>query len=176
MKKILMILLMFLLMLSCGKTEKVVETKPEKQVDEKIFKEVDVDKLSEKIEQMGSLYGLAIEDFSDLSSDGKVFYYAKINENKDQIITINYENLTPTAIVGKVISTSEEDIEIFNKLALVIIRASDTNLTDEDAQMIFKELLIKLENEISVSITTKNNITYAIEIIGLEDAMVFYAK
>ena len=68
-------------------------------------------------------------------------------------------------------------MEIFKNLSLALIRASDTNLTDEDAQIIYEELLNKLENTTSSTVVTKNDLTYGIEVIsGVDDELVIYAK
>lgn len=176
MKKIFMILLMCLFIFSCGKKEKPLEVIEEKSQQENLFKNIDVDKLSKRLTRVIQIYGMKVDNFEDLSSDGKVYYYSTLNNNEDEIITINYENLTPTAIVGKVISKNEEKIEIFKNLSLAIIKSSDTNLTDEDAQFIFEKLLEQMDKSISVTVTGSNNLTYGIEIIGVEDAMIFYVK
>lgn len=176
MKKNFMILLMCLLIFACGKTEKPLETVEEKPRQESMFKSIDVDKLSERLTQLIEFYGMKVDNFEDLSSDGKVYYYSTLNGNEDEVITINYENLTPTAIVGKVISKDEQKIEVFKNLSLAIIKASDTNLTDLDAEIIFEKLLDQLDNSVSGTVTGSNHLTYGIEIVGIEDALIFYVK
>ena len=65
-------------------------------------------------------------------------------------------------------------MEIIKKISFTIIKASDTNITDADAEKIYEELLQKLEGTVSVSLTYSNNLTYGIEITG--DEMSFYVK
>ena len=177
MKKIFVMLLMLLLVFSCRKEKQPEKPNEKKTVQENLFKNIDVDKLSKRLEKKMEDKGMKVDNFEDLSSDGKVFYYSTINGNKDEIITINYENLTPTAIVGKITGKGETQMEAFKNLSLSIIEASDTQLTNEDAQIIYEELLNKLESSVSSTVATKNNLTYGIEVIaGTEDELLIYAK
>ena len=177
MKKIFVILLMMLFVFSCGKEKKPERSEEKKTLQENLFKNIDVDKLSKRLEKKMEDKGMKVDSFEDLNSDGQVFYYSTINGNKDEIITINYENLTPTAIVGKITGKGESKMESFKNLSLALIEASDTNLTNEDAQLIYEELLNKLEGSTSSTLATKNNLTYGIEVIvGTEDELLIYAK
>ena len=175
MKKFFMIFMMSLLIFSCNKSEKnKVETPETKPVQENIFKNIDVDKLATRLEEITLNNGIKIDDFKDLDSEGKAFYYSTLNGSESEILTINYESLTPTAIVGKVENVDEEKMEIIKKISFTIIKASDTNITDADAEKIYEELLQKLEGTVSVSLTYSNNLTYGVEITG--DEMSFSVK
>ena len=177
MKKFFIMLLMLLFVFSCGKQKQPEKIEVKETIQDNLFKNIDVDKLSRRLEKKIEDSGMKVDSFEDLNSDGKVFYYSTINGNKNEIITINYENLTPTAIVGKVTGKDESNMETFRKLSLSVIMASDTKLTDEDAQIIYEELLNKLENATSSTVVTKNNLTYGIEVIfGTEDELIIYAK
>jgi PBP1b-binding outer membrane lipoprotein LpoB len=177
MKKIFVMLLLILFVFSCGKEKQPEKVEEKKPIQENLFKNIDVDKLSKRLENEIEAKGMKVDSFDDLNSDGKVFYYSTLNGNKDEIITINYENLTPTAMVGKIAGRGKDKMESFKNLSLALIRASDTNLTDEDAQIIYEELLNKLENTTSSTVVTKNDLTYGIEVIsGVDDELVIYAK
>ena len=178
MKKFFIMLLMLLFVFSCGKEKQPEKVEAKETVQENLFKNIDVDKLSRRLEKKIEVNGMKVDSFEDLNSDGQVFYYSTLNGNKDEIITINYANLTPTAIVGKISGKGESKMEIFKNLSLAVVKASDTDLTDEEAQMIYEELLNKLENTASSTISTGNNLTYGIEIItGTDDdELVIYAK
>ena len=178
MKKVFALLLMLLFVTGCGKEKVPEKSEIKQQIQENVFKNIDVDKLSKRLESEIEKKGMKVDNFEDLNSDGQVFYYSTLNGNKDEIITINYANLTPTAIVGKISGKGESKMEIFKNLSLAVVKASDTNLTDEEAQMIYEELLNKLENMTSSTISTGNNLTYGIEIIAGtdDDELVIYAK
>lgn len=174
MKKFLMIFIMCMLIFSCNKNEKdkvdKVETKP---VQENLFKNIDVDKLATRLEGILLDNGIKVDEFKDLDSDGKAFYYSTLNGSTSEVLTINYESLTPTAILAKVENVDAKKMEMIKKISLSIIKASDINITNEEAEKIFEELLQKL-GESSASLTYSNSLNYGIEIEGEE--MIFYVK
>ena len=71
-----------------------------------------MDKLATRLEEITLNNGIKIDDFKDLDSEGKAFYYSTLNGSESEILTINYESLTPTAIVGKVENVDEEKMEM----------------------------------------------------------------
>ena len=79
MKKFFMIFIMCILIFSCNKNEKdKVETVETKPTQENLFKNIDVDKLATRLEEVLLENGIKVDDFKDLDSDGKAFYYLEL--------------------------------------------------------------------------------------------------
>ena len=175
MKKFFMIFIMCILIFSCNKNEKdKVETVETKPTQENLFKNIDVDKLATRLEEVLLENGIKVDDFKDLDSDGKAFYYSTLNGSTGEVLTINYESLTPTAILAKIENVDANKMELIKKISFSVIKASDINITDEEADKIFEELLQKLDESVCGSVTYSNGLNYGIDITGEE--MIFYVK
>ena len=172
MKKLYLVFLMVLMLFSCGKNK---ETDEKELVQDNIFKNIDVEKLAIRIDMKAEEYDIKINGFKDLTMDNKAYFHSNLNGTEEESIMISYENLTPTGIFGKINMVNEENLEVVEKIAVVIIRASDTDITNDAAVNLYRQLLEKISDQkLTASVIYSNNLTYVIEI--KEDGMVFYVK